>query len=211
MKKMVYCFVSASLILMLTGTVTLAKETTTTTKTTTTKTTTQKTTPVKSADMGITVVGKLGIDMGKAGSGSESDSAMGFTISGEGLYALTPEIEVGAGLEFQLPREVKALDAKVNFIPLYAMGRYKFMELSDFTLYANGKFGYNFFSLSKGDVKAETIGGLCFGASVSATYQKMYYAELGFSMNNGSEKGTPDNIGWSYTKVSLGGGINFSL
>ena len=206
MKKVLSCLISASLLLMLVGTVTLAKEVTVTTKTTS-----KKTTPAKSTSMGITAIGKLGLDMGKAGNKDERDSAMGLSIAGEGLYALTPELEVGAGLEFQLPREVKALDAKVSFIPLYAMGRYKFMKWNDFTLYANGRFGYNFFSLTKGDTKAETGGGLCFGASVSATYQKMYFAELGLMMHNGSEKATPDNLGWSYTKISLGGGVNFSL
>ncbi len=70
------------------------------------------------------------------------------SASFEAEYTVTDgPSEYGVGIGYQCPREIKDLDGKFKFIPLYLTGKYYFeTEQGNVAPFIVGRVGYNFFS-----------------------------------------------------------------
>jgi len=72
------------------------------------------------------------------------DVQVGFSFSGEFLYALHDFFEFGIGIEYQIVRRQVRFAGNFNFAPIYAVVRIPF-DLGLFTPFLIGRVGYNFF------------------------------------------------------------------
>jgi len=197
MKKFFSIVLSASLMILLVGNIAMAKG---------------------KSDGEITLVGKMGMDlMGKIGNKDNSrEIENSFSVAGEGLYNINSKLAIGAGVEYQPEREMADFvlgHLKYSAIPVYGLVKYTLPVEREFELFFTGKIGCNFstvkatssiFDLFGIDSPKENNNGVCFGGGVGFVYDKMFLVELNYSLYNIDED-------FCYSKLTLAGGINFSL
>lgn len=152
---------------------------------------------------GLIIQANLGLDLlgNHELSGIEDE---GITVSYDVNTGISANIEVmkqranflyGAGLEFQLPREIDISwgSPSFNFIPIYLTGRYKLpVELP---LETEGilQLGYNFFSYNDDyssdeededySYKSEGSGGMYWGFGLGALYNTKFVFQLMYKVN----------------------------
>ena len=196
MKKFFSIILTTSLMLLLVGNITMAK--------------------AKSGE--ITLVGKMGMDlMGELESKKNSiDIENSFSIAGEGFYSIDSKLAIGAGVEYLPERKLVNLglgQLKYSAIPIYGAIKYTLPMQREFDLFFTGKVGCNFSTLETNSVILDFFGidspkennnGVCFGGGVGFVYDKMFLVELNYSLYNIDED-------LSYSKLTIAGGINFSL
>jgi hypothetical protein len=76
-------------------------------------------------------------------SGTE-DVETGFSFGADFLCAVHDNIELGIGIEYQIPRSQVKYEGDFNFAPLYGIIRFP-ISLRYVTLYSLGRIGYGFF------------------------------------------------------------------
>lgn len=117
---------------------------------------------------------------------NESEVKNGFTIAGEYVIPYSDEIELGAGVAYQIARGFDEEDAdedeKFNFIPIYGMVKYNIDQF-----YVLGQLGYNMFKVSVEMPKyVELEGGLYYGVGGGMNITDNIFGEILYSVNNGS-------------------------
>lgn len=158
--------------------------------------------------VGLDVAG--GISGGKDFSGSE-DVKAGFSLAAEYLFKFNDVFKLGAGLEYQIPREVDINnDAKISYMPIYISA-----EVSPIAplreLYFKGNLGYNVLFDWDIDAYKDQSGGVYFalgagyvfdfGLILEAMYS-YYYATFTYGPYDGSV---------SYGKLGLNVGYRFNI
>lgn len=107
----------------------------------------------------------------------------GVTIAGEYLVPYNDSFDFGAGLAYQIERGLDEWDeeAKIRFIPLYGIAKYKIDQS-----YIVGQVGYNFFDGSdEYKLVWETEGGLYYGIGAGMNFSDDFFGEIIYSVNNG--------------------------
>lgn len=159
---------------------------------------------------------KGGFDiMGEATLGSlpEGDVENSFSIGGEAIKLFNPQMYLGAGAMYQLPRGIEEEgweDVSFNCLPVY--GLLKFIVPADnINLFFVLNIGYNFLFIDLpapyDDVDAN--GGLYYGFGGGLLFSNNMQIELLYSVNNGSLEYAGESEDVEYSKVMLSVGINF--
>jgi hypothetical protein len=152
---------------------------------------------------------KLGLDfMGEIDRESlgEDDVKSGVTVAGEYKIPMDNVWTYGAGLAYQLDREIDdGSGDEFNFTSIYALAQY---DLADSSTYLVGHLGYNTFDGSNSSV--DYNGGLYYGFGAGFLFGETnnYTAEFLYSVNNG-EVETPDTLDVDYSKVTMSVGMRF--
>lgn len=136
---------------------------------------------------------KIGLDMsGKHKISAEGDSLeeevnQGTSISGEYLISINKNMEIGAGITYQIPRSQKTYLGDFSFTPIYGLVKLNSVS-NDTTLYVLGQFGINSYT---GDSKyagtgGSLTGGTYYGGGGGIVFNKKFIIEALYSMNKGS-------------------------
>jgi len=152
---------------------------------------------------------KLGIDvMGESefGSNPAEDVEMGYTLTGEYKVPMDAMWTYGAGLSYQLDRELEDIsDSEFNFTPFYALAQY---NLQDTRTYLLGHLGYNLYD---GNATGDYNGGLYYGLGAGFNFgqKSQYVAEFLYSVNSGEyeDDGTTNDV--DYSKITMAFGMKF--
>jgi len=132
----------------------------------------------------------------------------GLSLAGEHLWDLNEKAQAGAGLEYQLVRSVKGLDAGFSFIPLYGTVKVKAPFSAGLNTYFTGKIGYNYLSLDERVEGFDYGGGLFYGIGVGIDLNNKYQLEAEYSVNKG-ELGYILKQPFDYAKFQLAFGYKF--
>jgi hypothetical protein len=132
----------------------------------------------------------------------------GISVAGEYLWNFNETLQAGAGIEYQLVRNVKSLDAGFSFIPLYGMVKVKAPLSTDLNTYFTGKVGYNYLSLDERVEGFDYGGGLYYGLGVGIDLNSKYLLEAEYSVNKG-ELGYILKQPFDYAKFRLAFGYKF--
>lgn len=164
--------------------------------------------------IGVDPFGRLeenGIEAGVPYLGKK-DTEIGFSVGGEYLVDSSKDWGFGAGFEYQLMRKPKDYEKGFNFIPIYALCRYRARGFNSF--YLTAKAGYSLFQLE--DMPEEWIvkGGLFYGAGIGVVFDDALHVELLYSLGNGKVtiKDIPESLfkaDMKYTKINLSVGYKF--
>ncbi|MFW6273656.1 MAG: outer membrane beta-barrel protein, partial [Halanaerobium sp.] len=142
---------------------------------------------------------KLGLDfMGEIDIETEDDEDVdsGVTLTGEYKLPMDNVWTYGAGLSYQLDREVDDSNGdEFNFTPIYALAQY---DLEDSSTYLVGHLGYNIFD---GDRFDDYNGGLYYGFGAGFLFGETgnYTAEFLYSVNNGEVEDGSDTHDVDYS------------
>ncbi len=148
---------------------------------------------------------KMGMDFnGQLDNGTVTEDVdNGFYLSGEYLVPYQDNMTLGAGLTYQLARNVKDDTDDFNFTPIYALVKVDTDMGGKYAPYLLGQVGYNLFSLDVSGV--DTKGGLYWGIGGGLQVTDSMNAEVLYSVNNGKA----DDIELSYSKISVGVSFGF--
>lgn len=144
----------------------------------------------------IDIGGEIDID----GSG-EDDVDSGFTLVGEYKVPQTTQWTLGAGVQYQLDREIdNGSNTDFNFVPIYVLAHYN-MQNSPY--YFLGHLGYNSFDM---DSTGDTSGGMYYAVGAGMDLASNMSAEVMYSVNNGEAEisGSDRDVDYSKLTVSLG-------
>lgn len=153
------------------------------------------------AKIGFDVMGEIDPD-----DGSSEDVDSGVTIAGEYKIPMDNVWTYGAGLTYQLDREVDdGTGHEFNFTSIYALGQY---DLADSSTYLVGHLGYNTFD---GDFFDDYSGGFYYGLGAGFVFGETsnYTAEFLYSVNSGEVEDGPDTYDVDYSKITMSVGMRF--
>ena len=153
------------------------------------------------AKFGIDVMGEFDPD-----GSSEEDVETGYTLTGEYKIPMDAMWTYGAGIAYQLDREIDVTDGgEFNFTSVYALGQY---NLEDSPTYLLGHLGYNTFD---GDGPGDYSGGLYYGLGAGFNFgqSNQYVAEFIYSVNSGEYEDGGDSTDVDYSKISMSVGMKF--
>ncbi len=141
-------------------------------------------------------------------SGSDDVNA-GFTIAAEGVKRIE-SLGLGAGVEFQIPREVKGFEGKFNFVPIYLLARVYVGSGASVQPYLGVRAGYGLYfgddDYTGGE--GELSGGAYFNIGGGLEFRNAIL-EVGFSQNSGTFEAFGYNVSVDYSRVNLGLGLKF--
>lgn len=144
-----------------------------------------------------------------AGESSSDDVNAGFTIAAEGIKRIE-SFGIGAGVEFQIPREVKGFEGKFNFVPIYLLGRVYFSPGSNMQPYLSVRAGYGLYfgddEYTGGE--GELSGGVYSNIGAGLEFRNAVI-EVGFSQNSGTFEIFGSDVSIDYSRVNLGIGLKF--
>ena len=153
------------------------------------------------AKIGFDVMGEIDYEI------NSPDVDSGVTIAGEYKIPMDNVWTYGAGLAYQLDREIDDPDGgEFNFTSIYALGQY---DLADSSTYLVGHLGYNTFD-GDGD-NIDYSGGLYYGLGAGFVFGETsnYTAEFLYSVNNGEYEDGPDTYDVDYSKITMSVGMRF--
>lgn len=162
---------------------------------------------------------KIGVDfMGKHkvtinGISAEEDVKTGVSLSGEYIQAINPNVGIGGGITFQIPRSQEDYEGNFKFIPLYGLVKiHSNYEYQAVNFYLLGQLGYNAF-MGDNDYKGfgTLTGGLYYGIGTGIIFNKNNQIELLYSVNNGSYSisGWSGSFDVEYSKITVSYGYAF--
>ncbi|RAK08655.1 outer membrane protein with beta-barrel domain [Halanaerobium saccharolyticum] len=131
----------------------------------------------------------------------DDDVDSGFTLVGEYKVPQTTKWTLGAGVQYQLDREIdNSSNRDFNFVPIYALAHYN-MQNSPY--YFLGHLGYNSFDM---DSTGDTSGGMYYAVGAGMDLASNMSAEVMYSVNNGEAEinGSDRDVDYSKLTVSLG-------
>ncbi|HVP18279.1 MAG TPA: outer membrane beta-barrel protein [Spirochaetia bacterium] len=143
----------------------------------------------------------------------------GFAIGLEGLYKIIPNLQIGAGLEYQITRQATyngVSQGNFQFLPVYGMVRVPF-AFGPIEPYIVGRIGYGIYS---GDSTYTVSGlfatnaGLYFGAGAGIDYSLgafSVFAEATYGLNDGSLSASGVTVNTAYTRLDVSAGVSFAL
>ena len=130
----------------------------------------------------------------------DDDVDSGFTLVGEYKVPYTSQWTFGAGMRYQLDREIDGSSTDFNFVPFYGLAHYN-MQNSPY--YLLGHLGYNTFDI---DNYSDESGGMYYAVGAGMDLARNMSAEVMYSVNNGEAevKGSDEDVEYSKLTVSLG-------
>lgn len=135
----------------------------------------------------------------------DTDVDSGFTLVGEYKVPYTSQWTLGAGMRYQLDRDLddNNLNDSLNFVPFYGLAQYN-MQNSPY--YLLGHLGYNTFDM---DNTSDTSGGMYYAVGAGMDLARNMSAEVMYSVNNGEaddfhSAGNDVDVEYSKLTVSLG-------
>jgi len=132
----------------------------------------------------------------------------GLSVAGEYLVGLNDQVEVGGGLEYQLKRNVRGLEAGFGFFPLYGTVKVKAPFSAELNSYLFGKIGYNYLLLDEAVAGFDYGGGLYYGIGLGIDLNDQFTVETEYAVHKG-ELGYILKQPFDYTKIRLGVGYKF--
>ena len=119
---------------------------------------------------------------------SATDIGGGVSFSTELFLPLWKYFDIGAGVEYQSPREVEihGVSGKLGFIPLYGVARVTMDFVPQLAAFLQARAGYNFITGNNdfagvGIYRAELSGGLTWGLGLGFIAWKKILLEVSFS------------------------------
>lgn len=153
------------------------------------------------AKFGLDVMGEIDRDPG-----TSEDVETGYTLTGEYKIPMDAMWTYGAGVSYQLGREVDVTNGDdFNFTSVYALGQY---NLEDSPTYLLGQLG---FATLDGDKYDDYSGGLYYGLGAGFNFgqSNQYVAEFIYSVNSGEYDNGGTTVDVDYSKISMSVGMKF--
>lgn len=157
---------------------------------------------------------KAGLDFGSEMDVDEEtyDTTMGYTIIGEYKMNYSNNINFGAGLAYQLDRELEVEDvsgenADFGFTPFYGLMEYR---MQDSPLYFVGHLGYASLSFDHPDAE-DSSGGFYYALGAGMDISDSYVADVLYTSNSGEVDfvGNEEASDVDYSKFTVTFGMKF--
>jgi hypothetical protein len=157
---------------------------------------------------------KAGLDFGSEMDIEDEtyDTTMGYTIIGEYKMPYSNSFNVGAGLAYQLDRELEVEEetgenADFGFTPFYGLAEYR---MQDSPLYFVGHLGFATLSVDHPDVE-ESSGGFYYALGAGMDISDSYVADILYTNNSGevefAESEEASEV--DYSKITVTFGMRF--
>lgn len=134
------------------------------------------------------------------------DTTMGYSIIGEYKMPYSDNFKVGAGLAYQLDRELEVEDgenADFGFTPFYGLMEY---QMTDSPLYFLGHLGFATLSFDHPDAE-DSSGGFYYALGGGMDFGESYEAEVLYTKNSGEVdfgEESPRDVDYSKFTVTFG-------
>jgi len=161
---------------------------------------------------------KLGYDLGgeveltpEEGVKETEDVESGYAVTGEYKFASESEWKLGAGLTYQLERDVEPSgsdNVPIRYTPIYGLAEY---QLQESPVYLVGHLGYNLFDADEPDIDNKS-GGMYYAFGGGMKFEDKYQLDILYTVHNSSAEFEYEEIvkiDFEYTKLTVNFGMKF--
>ena len=153
---------------------------------------------------------RLSVDMAgtatveAGGTSTDADALLGITLGYDHVLGNASGIDYGAGLEYQLDRDIEVSGTKagsMGFTSILGFGNYNINE----SMYAGARVGFALMFSGDDDFSAEADlkGGLMYGVYFGYNINEQMGVAVGYNSNAGTAEASGITMDFSYTRLGI--------